>query len=385
MQKKHAVKTGSDTENIRQDQIVYMDNPSLFLHLFCSGETDASQNRNQQTGSRKKRIFRTVPVLLTVAVALGISSAVWFPLPLIKEMVADGRSDKNAAYAEARHSEDIPDPVTAESLALAITEKGWADRIREGRFDEAGTILAEQSAHVQEYPEHQRVLTLFGWVTEMEKYFSGRLPESPLIIFCDEYRIESLLSVWEKNKTEFRSLLKQLGEQDVPGLFQDRMYQLLEILRKRQILYVKDIQIFKEDFRQQLEEEKYGNPLSLIEDFRKKHPGIGGMEELYRDTVNYMKIMDAVKIQQWDEAAALLHTMAFHTDFFIRKIELLQKNEMICPQKGEARQMRSAPPSVIKEGPVNISRLRIMSSDTPSDTDDHRIMAWKKVFRKDCQ
>lgn len=360
----------SHKENIGHEQVVYTDNPSLFLEMFCSVPSENLCRKNQP--KRKGKFIRIFSIIMMISLAgvvigAGICRTPEFGL---EKLPMEGDIPPSAFPLFAEDKEKI-----IISIAQTVTAQGWAEKLEAGEFEKAGKILAKQLEYIRSHPEYRSVSALFNWVADMEKYFYKRPSDTPLKIFFDEYRIEELLEIWERHKNDFRSLLKKLGAQEFPGFVQDRIYLLLERLRNEQILYVTDIKIFKKNFRKILEDGEPENSLILVENFRRKYPGVKGMDELKKDTENYLKIREAADQCQWKEVSDLIQTTEFSTVFFNPCIENIKKNSRTIPSGNHMRPVRPLP---VTREPVRISDLKIVKGEKISCAE----LAMEKAFQE---
>lgn len=211
--------------------------------------------------------------------------------------------------------------LAAEALLKDILPE-WSDKLNNRLFSQAREILANTAEQTRHNPEALKSVELMIWIQDMEQYFSGRSPETPIVIFRDEIQIESLLSRWEQNKNENRRIFTFIAEQNTSfEAIQKHVYHCLDILQKWEFAYLKPIQEFKNVIKEKLNADRTDALESEINEFRRRFPGIGGLKALDEDLSHYKKALNAEK----SERTTLLGQMKFQTEPFIEKAGHLRK------------------------------------------------------------
>jgi len=300
--------------------------------------------RGKPEDARKRKWFLSAAAGIGLIVFLFGAAVMTSPEHELNEMTAQGKYKEGIEFANrilSRKPEErtlkelvttpifkyvLPEYKDLQTLAAEALLKDilpeWSDKLNNRLFSQALEILANTAEQTRHNPEALKSVELMIWIQDMEQYFSGRSPETPIVIFRDEIQIESLLSRWEQNKNENRRIFTFIAEQNTSfEAIQKHVYHCLDILQKWEFAYLKPIQEFKNVIKEKLNADRTDALESEINEFRRRFPGIGGLKALDEDLSHYKKILNAEKI----ERTTLLGQMKFQTEPFIEKAGHLRK------------------------------------------------------------
>jgi len=356
----------------KEGKTQYIKDGTAFLKVFLSenkktkqGENPSEKDKSDAPRSPKKKTplkiifeaFRGKPEdarkrkwILSAAAGIGLivflfgAAVMTSPEHELNEMTAQGKYKEGIEFAnrilsrkpeERTLKEVVTTPIfkyvlpeykdlqtlAAEALLKDILPE-WSDKLNNRLFSQALEILANTAEQTRHNPEALKSVELMIWIQDMEQYFSGRSPETPIVIFRDEMQIESLLSRWEQNKNENRRIFTFIAEQNTSfEAIQKHVYHCLDILQKWEFAYLKPIQEFKNVIKEKLNADRTDALESEINEFRRRFPGIGGLKALDEDLSHYKKALNAEK----SERTTLLGQMKFQTEPFIEKAGHLRK------------------------------------------------------------
>ncbi|OQX26086.1 MAG: hypothetical protein BWK80_12220 [Desulfobacteraceae bacterium IS3] len=273
------IQISEDNEN----NIVFINKPSLFLDSFYS-----VPHAEPEIKSISKPGWR-VWILLTILLITGI----WKIIPESAEhrseqLMTQGQYRECAAVANQYLSLDSNNQtlcdIGAEAMVKDILHVGWLDKIDNGQFDDAKTMLTEAAEFSRHNPEGMKVVRALNWIADMEEYFYQRKTETPLVIFQDETRLKSLLRRWKKDKDNIRDFFCALTayshedtwNKDIADQLQTRVFRGLDKLQIQNLFYVGDI----EELKKAVQLASKPDQLKIIEQFRRRFPGIGGLEAM---------------------------------------------------------------------------------------------------------
>ncbi len=273
------IQISEDNEN----NIVFINKPSLFLDSFYS-----VPHAEPEIESISKPSWR-VWILLTILLMTGI----WKIIPESAEhrsehLMSQGQYRECAAVANQDLSLNSNNQtlreIGTEAMVKDILHVGWLDKIDNGQFDDARIMLTEAAEFSRHNPEGMKVVRALNWIADMEEYFYQKKPETPLVIFQDEKRLKSLLRRWKKDKDNIRDFFCSLTayshedtwNKDIADQLQVRVFRGLDKLQIQNLFYVGDI----EELKKAVELASKSDRIKIIEQFKRRFPGIGGLEAM---------------------------------------------------------------------------------------------------------
>ncbi|QTA80593.1 Uncharacterized protein dnl_29020 [Desulfonema limicola] len=349
-------------------KVIYMDNPDLFIDIFY----EKNMTKNPKKAAKKSNISRfKIIIFKTVTVVVCILLIVFFiwskikssPEFQLKKMLSQGQYSnciKNAQLILEKDTGNEKIKKTAEQAFIGmILKKGWSEKLEKGFFEEAKNILTQDTEYIKNNNEIQSIIKLLTWITDIEEYFSSKKSDTQLVIFKDEVLMAHLIDRWENEKTNIYNLFKRFFTQNNLENIRYRVYQHLDMLQTQYFLYYKDILALKNTIKEKLDADQPAILVSVIDEFHKKHPGIGGTQEIYEDISNYIKIMQALQSGMLSEYSDLIKESDFKTEPFADKIKSIMA--VISPDKESSSPDKPLSiPDTNDYDIVKISELKIM-------------------------
>lgn len=267
-------------------EIIFISKPSLFLESFYSEHHLASE------GERIRKPAWRVWILFTILLIVGI----WKIIPESAEhrserLMSQGQYRECAAiahrYLSLNSNKQALRELGAEAMVKDLLNAGWMNAIDKGGFTEARALLAKSAELSRHNPEGVKAVRSLNWIADMEEYFYQRTPETPVVIFKDETRLKSLLKRWKKDKDNIRDFFcamtsyshEDTWNKDISDQLQTRVFMGLDKLQAQNLFYVGDIEALKKAVRYVSKPDQ----IKLIEQFRRKFPGVGGLEMILPD------------------------------------------------------------------------------------------------------
>jgi len=314
-----------------ESQIFTITNPLSFIELFFSEKGED----NQEKSDNKKYIWYIIGFIALIFA--NIIFFIWKELPessdeKLKRLMANEDYRNVLIICNNLLSEHPKDASYLYNIATEATLKDiladrWNDKINTGLFTDARAILTDAANQSRYNPEGLKAVEILNWITDLEEYFFKSDPETPVIIFRDEIQISYLLTQWDKNKKDIRKVLNRIFFQSYPveeehencndtELTQHKIYTHLNILQNQKNLYFGVIQDLKKNIQKKIDA---GNPdslISAISEFKRRFPGIGGLDILEADASDYIELFQAVKSEKWSQIQKLSDKIEFQTEFF---------------------------------------------------------------------
>jgi len=359
----------SQDENNRSDagsgKIVYMDNPGLFIDMFYDKNRNENDKQSGNNSGLKKLIFKSVSVVICIVfiILFTWSKVKSSPEFRLRQMLSQGQYDNCIKSAllilEKDPGNEKFQTIAEESFIGKVLNKGWAEKLEKGFFADAQNILTQGNEYIKNNNEVQSIIKLLMWIIDIEEYYFSKKTDTQLVIFKDEILMESLIDRWNNEKAGIRSLFNRFLTQDKLEKIRHRVYQHLDMLQTQYYLYYKDILAFKNTIKDRLDTNQHESLASIIDEFHKKYPGIGGTKEINEDMSNYIKIVQAVKSRQLYECRDLMSKMNFQTGPFADKIKRILAANGLDKENNSPDKSPSIPVehdySIVK-----ISELKIM-------------------------
>ncbi|MDX1604719.1 MAG: FHA domain-containing protein [Candidatus Competibacterales bacterium] len=221
------------------------------------------------------------------------------------------REQYRAAFLQAGdHREHRPEDAAIEALATEALSRWlvptWLQALRQEDYEQADALLADALSSGSLYPESKQLLSLLGWVNELE-YFTARRGGSngPLVLFRDEQTINGLLERWETEASDFELLLVKLAEQ-IPEFREQRTQVLsrLRALRNEQTVYLSALEELRNDLNQQLASGNTDAVMLQLAHFERRYPRIAGLSALRQDIVQMERLRKALTTGDMDALLA---------------------------------------------------------------------------------
>ncbi len=349
-------KTMVRTSETACTQVFSITNPLSFIELFFS--KDETEENGEKSGS-KRYIWYIIGLF-----ALILANAVFFMWRETPESSDEKlkRLMANEDYRNAvilcnnllsEHPKDASSiyTIATEAMLKDILADGWNDKIITGLFTDARVILTNAANQSGYNPEGLKAVEVFNWITDLEEYFFKSDSETPVIIFRDEIHISYLLTQWDKNKKDIRKVLNQIFSQSYPvaeengdnntELTQHKVYTHLNILQNQKNLYFGVIQDLKKSIQKEIDAENPVSAISAIAEFKRRFPGIGGLNLLEADASNYIELYQAVKSKKWSQIPKLSDKIRFQTELFAESVDrLLMTHEKLSRTREIFKQKR---------------------------------------------
>jgi hypothetical protein len=270
----------------KKNEIIFINKPSLFLESFYSEHHLVSEEE------RVRKPAWRMWILFTILLIIGI----WTLVPESAEhrseqLMRQGRYRECASVANQqlllkKDNQSLRELGT-EAMVKELLYLGWTDEIDKGQFDHAKTMLTQAAELSRHNPDGLNALKALNWIADMEEYFYQKKPEMPIVMFQDETRLKSLLRRWKKDKDNIRNFLCSLTayshedtwNKDMSDQIQARVFRGLDKLQTQNLLYVGDI----EELKKEVQHASKPDQMKRIEQFRRKFPGIGGLEMIQSD------------------------------------------------------------------------------------------------------
>ena len=354
------------------DETFRITSPSAFLDIFFSKDKTAKRISARERKNALAKLLRILAALLAILMIVGFvrqniakSSGHRLKTLMEEKRHSEYLSSADQMLAQYPENRDLRE-AAANILLRDILDQGWIVKLNNALFTDARSILANAAGQSRHNPDGLKIVKLLHWITDIEAYFSGRKPEMLLTIFRDEIQIESLLKRWNSDKTDIRHVFKQIMLQNQSELLQNSVYSHLDMLQTQKILYFEVIQNLKNSIEAKLDADHL-SPVSVIDEFEHKYPGLGGIKELREDSSNYIRLRQKIRSEQWSEIPELLNKLEFQTGFFTDKVgRLLEGKEMmhISSDFGHTRQ-----------GVVLLAKLKLLSSKNPVPSEKNRVLS----------
>jgi len=340
-----------------REKTIYMSDASSFLGMLSSekeGEGGAASSGGSHTATspagphsqleKKKRLFAAlitefwdkpgdsrkrkwyllglVGVLLVagvVSVAILIS-----PERKLRRLMKQERYSECAQVADGILREDPQNEGVCDIAAEALIKEilpVWTTQLRDSRFREARELLAGATSRNPHNAHGVKAIGLLAWVTDLEEFFAERNSGAPVNTFRDEGQIESLLERWNKDKNCNCSLLDQMSNYTPSfAVTQRQIHSHLNTLKTMETMYVGPTKDLRDKVQQELGADRPRALVSAVDDFRRRHPKVGGTEVLQQDLSNYLALWQAVESKRLAEVSKLLDEYQFQTKPFIDKV-----------------------------------------------------------------
>jgi len=379
---KYVIHIDQPETELRESQLVgestiYVSDPSSFLGMLSSekkGEKGPSSAGGKETPSRaatsspgihsqlgdKKRLFAALIAefwgkpgegqkrkwyllgLCGILLAAGVVSVVLLSSPErnLKRLMKQQRYNECAQVADAillenPHDERVCD-IATEALIKGILPD-WMDKLKSARFAEAREFLASAASRNEHNPDGLRAIELLVWVTDLEEFFAGRKGETPVTIYRDEEKVESLLSRWTKDKNCNCSLLDQMANHHPPfAIYQRQIHSDLNALKTLETMRVEPTEGLKAAIESQLDADRPEALVVAVEDFGRKYPNIGGIEALQKDVTAYIALWRAVESKELFKVSSLLEEYPYQTKPFVDKVTHIREKILPSPAVVEA-------------------------------------------------
>ncbi|QTA89931.1 hypothetical protein [Desulfonema magnum] len=367
-----------------KDKTVYISSPLSFLNLLFCG----CKSQRIRPGDGKKRrpgrpwlsFFKTILAefwgnsgdaykhrrwLLISLTLLVMTATGWITVFKSSEhkamnLMEQGKCRECLAYVENVLRENPRNKnlckIETEAIVKDILHHGWAQQLKHGHFSEARKFLEDMTKQNSDLPERLKTVRLLNWIAEIEEYFFERSPGTPIVIFQDEIRTESLLTQWDREKNDIRCLLNQIGKENTE-LPPDRIYRCLERLQAQKRLYSGVIQDFKTTIDKMLDTDRPSALMLTINEFKRKFPAIGGLEALNEDLANYMRLREKINSEQWPEDPGVPDNLCFQTEPFVARVDTLLST------RKELRHARSTFRNN-KNHTISLAKLRLSSESS---------------------
>ncbi|MDY6837282.1 MAG: FHA domain-containing protein [Thermodesulfobacteriota bacterium] len=287
--------------------------------------------------------------LVGVLLAAGVVSVVALSSPerKLKRLMKQQRYTECAQVADAILREDPHDErvcdIATEALIKGILPD-WMDKLKRARFAEAREFLASAASRNEHNRDGLKAIELLVWVTDLEAFFAGRKGETPVTIYRDEEKVESLLSRWTKDKNCNCSLLDQMANHHPPfAIYQRQIHSDLNALKTLETMRVEPTEELKAAIESQLDADRPEALVATVENFRRKYPEIGGIEALQKDVAAYIALWRAVESKELFRVSSLLEEDPYQTKPFVDKVAHIREKILPSPAVVEAyRRAREA-------------------------------------------
>lgn len=293
------------------------------LRAFSRGLREALAD--EQPHPRRRPLVWAVAGAILV-LALGGAYVLYdTPKREVAELLEQGQS-RAALVRAGVYRDRYPADAELESLATEALGRwlvpSWLQAMDEGAFAAGAALLAEARASGPLYPESERLLSLLGWMGDLERFTAERGgSEAPLVLFRDERTITALLQRWEAEANGFDLLLVKLARQ-VPA-FQDqraRVLSRLRALRNEQTVYLRALDELRRDLQRQLVAGDTDAAMLQVARFERRYPRIVGLAPLREDIARMERLQKALADGDMDALMAA-HRIAFETPW-LRELAL---------------------------------------------------------------
>ncbi|MDY6950513.1 MAG: FHA domain-containing protein [Thermodesulfobacteriota bacterium] len=340
-----------------REKTIYMSDASSFLGMLSSekeGEGGAPSSGGSHTATspagphsqleKKKRLFAALIAefwdkpgdsrkrkwyllgLVGVLLVAGVVSVVILISPerKLKRLMKQERYSECAQVADGILRKDPQNEGVCDIATEALIKEilpVWTTQLRDSRFREARELLAGATSRNPHNAHGVKAIGLLAWVTDLEEFFAERNSGAPVNTFRDEGQIESLLERWNKDKNCNCSLLDQMSNYTPSfAVTQRQIYSHLNTLKTMETMYVGPTKDLRDRVQKELSADRPRALVSAVDDFRRRHPKVGGTEVLQQDLSNYLALWQAVESRRLAEVSKLLDEYQFQTKPFIDKV-----------------------------------------------------------------
>lgn len=250
---------------------IYMTNPERFIDLFFSESKPVSP-----AGPKKKLAVFGVLAATLLAVAILIA---WpaSPEKKLNSLVEQGKYRECLLLAGKMPNEKGVRSIVMSAFVKEVVRSGWPVKINRGFFTEARTI-PENIGKTTENPDVAGAIRALNWVAGIEEHFYNRRPETPVVLLRDEARMESLLNTWDADRKEITGILDRLAGEGAD--IRQRVYAHADTLHRDKFQYLEAIKDLKTGLGNLTDAEA----VSAIDEFRRRYPGVGGIDDLKKTT-----------------------------------------------------------------------------------------------------
>lgn len=359
---------------------VFLDRPGEFLSVFCANLEDAEAHPEPgraslpvrgRPGKWRKSAWMSFCVLLILSLAsMKVHGWGW------AEEAFDfwkPPSVPKAAPATAMSEDGLLD---------AVVSLGWAEHLFEGRRAAAGALLDSWTDGEALTVPARKTLRILEWLTSLKLDDPDVDGGFVFSILEDGSRLPRRLEFWERRQSEIRAVVAKLIGRNVPESLGKRIYHRIDLLQNRAYLYLGDIRELKREIEDAVGADRPLSLFPLLEKFRKRHPDVGGIEELRADLEAFEAIRESVREGRMDRARQIRDGHAFVSEIVARKAAAMFvldeirdfSGEEMSAQPGTPKEIpwissRSLPPGNAKplsSGSVRLSDLEIRKPQTPA-------------------
>jgi hypothetical protein len=329
---------------------VFLDRPGEFLALFSATAESGGANRQPvRVSKRGVGSWRK----------LGGMGFCIFLILFLASMKVHGWGWAEEAFDFWKFGPGTEDrPISAlseDGLLDAVVSSRWADRLVEGRRKEAAILLDSWVDEETLSSPARRAVSILKWLTSLEPDDNGDGKGLVLSILKDDSRLPRQLDFWEQNRSEIRAVVAKLIDRNVPESLGQRIYHRIDALQNRAYLYLGDIRELKREIVEAIEADRAHSLYQMLEEFRKRHPDVGGTEELRADLEILEAVRNSVREGRMDQARRIRDGHSFVSEVVARKAARISVSEEI---RDSFEEDMSAQPGTPEETPLLSSRSR---------------------------
>ncbi len=315
---------------------VYMYDPEKFFDSFYptsgSGNTKKNEERKKRFPKKtagKKSVSRLIllTALLIVVSTFFLKSSGYSSFVLLKTAVNGTSIVKNQFLkhfdSPEKNETQTTNKTENQDIIQTLAQNNWLQHLLDGNFTGARNILETMKNDPSIKAQEENTIAHLVWIVDLEQYSNKFTPSSPVHIFKDEYRIASLLTVWEENKRDILNLLNRISENDSTNWTKNRVYTNLDLLQSKKYLFFEAIAHFKTRMEELLAKGSFEKLHDLLDEFENENPAISGIQAIKQDLPLYKNIWLNVQEKQMDEARRLFSETRFASACMKQKAHIL--------------------------------------------------------------
>jgi hypothetical protein len=319
---------------------VYMYDPEKFFDSFYPTSGSGNTNKNEERKKRfqkktagRRNVSRLIllTTLLIVVSTFFLKSSGYSSFVLLKTAVNGTSIVKNQFLkhfdSPEKNETQTTNKTENQDLIQTLAQNNWLQHLSDGHFTGARNILESMKNDPSIQAKKENTIAQLEWIVDLEQYSKKFTPSSPVHIFKDEYRIASLLTVWEENKRDILNLLNRISENDSSNWTKNRVYTNLDLLQSKKYLFFETIGHFKTRMEELLAKGSFEKLHDLLVEFERDNPAITGIQPIKRDLPVYKNIWLNVQANHMDEARRLFSETRFESACMKQKAHILITGE----------------------------------------------------------